>query len=141
MTDTGQAGSKPLRRLDLFMSEPADDCEEALKWIPLLSADDWRLLETIWNDRSAEWRASCAVIIGQFPLPSSQALLRLALADTNGLVAVEAAIVLCGLMLKHPQLVPFDPSLVPRLQDLKRGEKGRFMFEVDEVLRLHGVAG
>jgi hypothetical protein len=141
MIDPGQIGSEAFRRLDVFMSEPADDCEEALEWIPLLSADDWRLLETIWPERPTEWRAGCACIVGHFPGPSSQPILRLALADTEDLVAAEAAIAICGQMLKHPQLVPFDRSLVPRLQELKRGERGRNLFEVDEVLRLHGGAG
>jgi hypothetical protein len=139
MIDPGQIGSEALRGLDVFMSEPADDCEEALERIPLLTADDWRLLEVIWHERSAEWRANCAVIIGHFPLPSSQALLCLGLADKNDFVAVEAAIAMCGLMLKYPRLVPFDRNLVPRLQELKRAEKGRLMFEVDEVLRLNGA--
>ncbi len=141
MIDTGKIGSDTFRRLDVFMSEPNDDCAEALEWIPLLSEEDWRLLETIWNERSVDWRANCAVIVGYFPLPSSQAILRLALADANDDVAVEAAIAICGLMLKNPQLVPFDRCLVPRLQELKNGKRGKFLFEVDEILRLHGAAG
>jgi hypothetical protein len=141
MNETGQIGSEQLRRLDIFVSKPHDDCIEAIEWIPLLSANDWRLLETIWNERPVDWRANCAVIVGDFPLPPSQAILRLALADASDDVAVEAAIAMCGLMLRHPQLVPFDRSLVPRLQELKRGERGRFLFEVDEILRLHGEAG
>jgi hypothetical protein len=141
MIEPGQIGGEAFRRLDVFMSEPADECDEALEWIPLFREDDWRLLETIWPDRTAEWRARCACILGHFPGPSSQPILRLGLADTDDLVAAEAAIAICGQMLQNPQLVPFDRSLVPRLQELKRAESGRNLFEVDEILRLHGAAG
>jgi len=141
MIDPGQIGSEAFRRLDVFMSEPADDCEQAPEWLPLFSAQDWRLLETVWPERSAAWRANCARILSHFPGRSSQPILRLALADTNDLVAAEAAVALCGQMLQHPLLVPFDFSLVPRLQELMRGERGRNLVEVDEVLCLHGAAG
>jgi hypothetical protein len=141
MIDPRQIGSDALRRLDAFMSEPADDCEEALEWIPTLNADDWRLLETFWVERSPEWRANCAVIVGHFATPCSRAVLRLALADTNDMVAKEAAIAICGQMLKHPEFVAVDRSLIRRLQELKLRDESNIMTEVDEVLRLHSGAG
>src|SRR5215475_2202245 len=119
MIDPGQIGSGAFRRLDVFMSEPADDCIEALECIPSLTANDWQLIETIWTERSPEWRASCAVVVGHFATPSSRAVLRLALADTNDLVATEAAIAICGQILRHPDFVTVDRGLVQRLRKLK----------------------
>jgi hypothetical protein len=120
------------------MSEPADDCEEALEWIPSLIADDWALLETIWTERPLKWRANCAHIIGHFATPWSRALLGLALADTSDVVAKEAAIAMCGQMLNHPGFVAVDHRLLQRLRKLKLRDQSNIMFEVDEILRLHG---
>ena len=141
MIHPGKIGTDAFRQLDVFMSEPADDCEEALEWIPAFTDDDWALLERIWAERPPEWRANCAHIVGHFATSSSRALLRLALADTANIVAKEAAIAMCGQMLKQPEFIAVDAGLLEQLRELKLRDQTNIMFEVDEILRLHGGAG
>lgn len=105
-----------------------------------MTADDWELLKGIWAERPPEWRASCAVIVGHFATPSSRTVLLLALADPNEMVATEAAIALCGQMLEHPEFVAIDDKLLKRLRELKLRDQNNIMFEVDDILRLHGRA-
>ncbi len=140
MSNSTQKCSEAFRKLDAFMSAQADDCEEALEWVPLLTPDDWRRLESIWPERSADWRANCACIVGHFQCQETEAILRRTLADTNSLVASEAAVALCRQMITHPRIVRFDQGLVPRLKELLRGEGGHYLSEVRQVLREHGEA-
>src|SRR5262249_55842888 len=58
------------------MSEPAEDCVEAIPWLPSLTADDWQFLRSVWTERSVDWRANCACIVGQGPVTPSQPVLR-----------------------------------------------------------------
>ena len=125
------------------MSETNEECEEAFEWLPLLTNDDWRLLESIWRERSARWRACLTSIVGEFPGSLSQAMvtvLRRGVADPADIVAVNAAIWLASRMLADPEVIPFDRDLVPRFRELLRGESCSVMSEVREVLRRHGEA-
>jgi hypothetical protein len=143
MNAPGQSGSEAFRKLDAFMSEPHEECVEAFQWLPLLTTDDWRLLESIWCARSAYWRACLVCIVGEFPGPFSQAMLstlRLGVADSENMVAENAAIWLASRMLEHPELVPLDRNLIRRFRELLQGERGGIMGEVREVLHQHGEA-
>jgi hypothetical protein len=140
MDDPTQAGSDALRWLDANVVAAADAPDEAFDWVFMLRPDDWPLLESIWPKRSSEWRAAFAYTLCDGTVPPAQRILRLALADANADVALEAAGSLCWQFLRYPDQAPFDPSLVPRLQELKRLHGPGKWTEVDEVLRLHGWA-
>jgi hypothetical protein len=134
-------GSEAFRWLDANMVASGEAPDEAFDWVFMLRADDWPLLESIWPKRSAEWREACAYIVGEGPVPSSQRLLRLALADANENVATQAAVSLCAQMLEHPDEAPFDTALLPRLKELRTRDPRGHMEEVDEILRRYGEAG
>jgi hypothetical protein len=123
------------------MVASADAPDEAFDWVFMLRAADWPLLESVWAERSAAWRESCAYIVGEGPVSPSQRLLRLALADADNAVAAQAAISLCAQVLKHPDEAPFDRNMLPRLRELRRANADGNMEEVDEILRQHGGAG
>lgn len=141
MADMRQYGSEAFHWLDANMIASLEAPDEAFDWIFMLAEDDWRLFESIWSERPAEWREGCAYIVGAGPVAPSQRLLRLALADTNDRVATQAAVSLCAQMLEHPDEATIDATLLPRLNELRSRDPRRHMEEVDEILRRHGVAG
>jgi len=138
MTDPAQTGSDALRWLDRNMVSSLESPDEAFDWVFMLKPGDWSILEAIWNRRPAPWREACTYIVGEGPVIPSQNLLRLALADENEAVAVQAATSLCGQMLEHPEQVPLNASIVPRLRELRQRNLGLNMNEVDLVLQQLG---
>ena len=115
MANERQTGSEAFRWLDTNMVASGDAPDEASDWVFMLRADDWPLLESVWPERSGGLARSLPpYIIGEGPVPPSQRLLRLALADTNENVATQAAVSLCAQMLEHPDQAPFDAALLPR---------------------------
>ena len=141
MADTRQIGSEAFRWLDTNMVVSLEAPDEPFDWVFMLRADDWPLLESVWPERSAEWREACAYLLGEGPVAPSQRLLRLALADTNDDVATQAAVSLCAQMLEHPDEAPFDVALLPQIKQLRRRDPRGDMEEVDEILRRNGEAG
>jgi hypothetical protein len=118
MAEQDQAGSEAFRWLDANMVASRDAPDEAFDWVFMLRPGDWTLLERVWPNRPTEWREACAYVL-EGPVKSSQRILRLALADADDAVAMQAAASICAQVLDHPDKISFDASLAPRLRKLR----------------------
>jgi hypothetical protein len=120
--------------LDEHLPESLESPDEAFDWIFMLHSSGWTMLETVWDQRPAEWREALAYIAGEGPIRESQSILRRALFDANLSVATEAARSICHHHHLEPKSVDLDKTVIARLRVVLDQNGGKNMEEVDATL-------
>jgi hypothetical protein len=122
--------------LDEHLAESLESPDEAFDWIFMLHESGWTMLETVWDQRPAEWREALAYIAGEGPIRESQSILRRALFDADLSVATEAACSICRHHQHEPELVDLDTTLIARIRVVFDQNGGKNMEEVEATLAL-----
>lgn len=120
--------------LDKHLIESLQTPDEAFDWVFMMSDGEWIMLESVWDERQAEWREALAYLVCDGPIRQSQSILRRALFDPNLRVAAEAACSLCNHRGIEPDLVDFNPTIVARLKVVFDQNGGKNMETVAAVL-------
>jgi hypothetical protein len=78
--------------LDAEFHSPMQSPDEALDLIFMLDPSEWTALEQAWTERPRQWRENCAYVLHYGPPEKCIPLLRRAIFDSEGEVALEAAL-------------------------------------------------
>src|SRR5689334_10928352 len=137
MTDTTPQDAEAFNWLDAYFASAPDETspDEAFDWIYMMHEKDWKLLEGAWENRSSDWRESCAYILGEGPVPESIPVLQKALFVESQAVALEAACSYSQQRLNHGEEVAIDGKIVDKLRQMVEIEQGKHMEEVVKLLQ------